>query len=221
MAAQSWSRYSSLAVLCLPLVWIGYLEVGRLVESLNPRAPYPDRGHHPDDLEGLAREAQEVLDSAAPVKRSVVCLADPEPGSTASHHYMIKSLADHGNARKAAREKVAAERSKAVEAWERITVLKRKLLAPDPWSDDQSKAIDEFDQQLEEYRAGPVHEEELYRPNRVWADWIRLDHTFPERLLADLYRELDQWTPAAPLVNPGEPGEPLRPPGLPRLSQET
>jgi hypothetical protein len=103
-----------LLALCLPLVWVSWLEVEKLVEAWRLRVP--DLGQEPDptELAGFKSRAEEVLDSVAPVERAVICLDAPEAGPTSSD--LARALADHGNARKAAREKVDAERLKAKDA---------------------------------------------------------------------------------------------------------
>jgi hypothetical protein len=194
-----------LVVFCLPLVWVGCMESRTMSQWSKLQAPDPGHGPDPVELAALAKNAQDDLDSAAPVQRSVLCLDDPEPGP-ARPPFWVQALVKHGDARRDARKKVETERLKAQEAWEQLTRLQNRIRAPGKPRDEQSSDLDDLDKQLEAYRNGPVHDEELYQPVRDWVDWIRLDRAYPERSLNDLYQQLDQWTPAAPLTVAGDPG---------------
>jgi hypothetical protein len=105
-----------LLLLCLPLVWIAWIEIRSLAVAPTLIAEDDNANPVPAELSMLKEQAAAVILATDSVKKSVLRLDDSAADPAISSSKLYKALSEHVNARRGVRDRIDGERGKAAAA---------------------------------------------------------------------------------------------------------
>jgi hypothetical protein len=186
-----------LLLLCVPLGWIGWREGQNLFRAGTLRVPELDAVDDHDRVKTMQTEAEAILKEFEPVKTLVICLDDPAvaPSSAQEPRLPVRKLLEYGQVRRKAGEQVKKERDEAEWRKKLLTELMTTLCPHGQPRLDLPGKLKTLEQRTEEYRKGPLRDEQHGRSARLLVDWIKLEGAHPEPELTAFYQTLDRWNP--------------------------